>query len=571
MTVWLKNPELLINYTNTIKKHFSLGKAVRIGESAIVSTKVHGTVPGKPGTVFVLCQADAGKTFYGIPEEGKVVHLDLFHDIAELEPKIIADHIKISLENYNGWLNTQDLFWQFEYMDLQTAKGGGKLNGLLNYGKTTELKKSHLNHVHLAIKLEPNFYFLLFHIVDGIEKGIISQGCGLKKIEFIKHRTSQINKASLPAGQVVSTDSCLSKGIENYRQYADYGIQKNYGKLINLVEELGDYQEVEQIINYFLRPVGSYLAESWADKQFFNGEKVIKTMIKLNLIQKYRGIYELTGEGKSFLGWFCRFKSELELDFNKLTLQSTKSGLKLCRKNYSLKTSKKNKGRRNRKSVTSADALGWIEDLSSVETVKNMVKNYKLNGSRTLKRRDIMVYNGEKTYPIDVCIILDASISMSGKPIRAAKSFIRYLSVNNKNRIGIVVFQENRVTAKLVFTKNVLTIKRFLTQIRPKGLTPLAAGLEEGLKLCQSSRLNNPVLLLITDGQPTIGKWTDLPDKDAIKVVQKIAKSKIKFCCIGLQADKEFLQKLAEEARGILYLVDEIDQKVLTAIFKRER
>lgn len=58
------------------------GRGVRVGETAVVSTRVHLLEPSRPGLVRILKEADAGRVFYGRRDPGQVVHLDLFHAVA---------------------------------------------------------------------------------------------------------------------------------------------------------------------------------------------------------------------------------------------------------------------------------------------------------------------------------------------------------------------------------------------------------------------------------------------------------------------------------------------------------
>ena len=118
-------------------------RGVRVGQTAVVSRKVHTTSSDYPGKVNIVVNADAGKVFYHRLAENEIIHIDLFHEITTFDLIQMTNFLKKSLiENSMGDL--------LDYIDIQTGSGGGKLTGSLNYGLTETLKKIHLNHVHLA-------------------------------------------------------------------------------------------------------------------------------------------------------------------------------------------------------------------------------------------------------------------------------------------------------------------------------------------------------------------------------------------------------------------------------------
>jgi len=76
---------------------------------------------------------------------------------------------------------------------------------------------------------------------------------------------------------------------------------------------------------------------------------------------------------------------------------------------------------------------------------------------------------------------------------------------------------------------------------------------------------------LITDGIPTVPKWTLNPLEDSLTAAKKVAGARMRFGCIGLQPNKSFLQSLSRQAKGTLYVVDELEKETLANIAHRER
>jgi magnesium chelatase subunit D len=107
--------------------------------------------------------------------------------------------------------------------------------------------------------------------------------------------------------------------------------------------------------------------------------------------------------------------------------------------------------------------------------------------------------------------------------------------------------------------------------VRPAGLTPLAAGIVEAVKLLGSRKGVPTMLVLLTDGIPTMNYWTGDPARDALVAAEQIARNKLPFTCIGLAPNRGFLRKLTEIANGTLYIVDEFDRDLLAKLVKDER
>jgi len=78
------------------------------------------------------------------------------------------------------------------------------------------------------------------------------------------------------------------------------------------------------------------------------------------------------------------------------------------------------------------------------------------------------------------------------------------------------------------------------------------------------------LLILITDGIPNFPLWTTDAEKDALKAAEIIAENKIRFVCIGVIPNEEFMKKLAANGRGNLYIVDELNKDSLVDVVTQE-
>ena len=166
-------------------------------------------------------------------------------------------------------------------------------------------------------------------------------------------------------------------------------------------------------------------------------------------------------------------------------------------------------------------------------------------------------------------MIIDASASMAGFRLRNAKYLAKHLVLKPHTRISILAFQEKEVTAFVPFTKNYEMMEEGINKIVATGLTPLALALDKGIVYMTKQNLKNPLIMLITDGIPTVSLWTTDPINDAITAAGKIAKNKINFCCIGLQPNKDCLIKVTDGAKGKLYVLDELNRDILVEVARK--
>lgn len=191
-----------------------------------------------------------------------------------------------------------------------------------------------------------------------------------------------------------------------------------------------------------------------------------------------------------------------------------------------------------------------------------------------VQTQDLRLYRRLRRHPVDVCLVLDASASMAGSRIRAAKDLAQQLLISTRDRVAVITFQERVVQVQVPLTRNTSRVERGLSQIQPYGLTPLAQGLEVALMYLAQSRARNPLLVLITDGIPTVPYRTANPLEDAVQVARQLGEGRfgrVGFTCIGLQPNERYLRELVRAARGRLYVVDELERDTLVSIVHRER
>jgi magnesium chelatase subunit D len=84
--------------------------------------------------------------------------------------------------------------------------------------------------------------------------------------------------------------------------------------------------------------------------------------------------------------------------------------------------------------------------------------------------------------------------------------------------------------------------------------------------------VHNPLVILITDGMPTYSWGSTHPQKDALQAAREFAANHAKLICIGVDVNREFMEAVACEGHGNLYIVDDLGERTaLIEIARNEK
>ncbi|ADL08122.1 vWA domain-containing protein [Thermosediminibacter oceani] len=536
-----------------MKIEFSKGRGVRIGEAAVASRKVHVISPYRPQVVHIITNSDAGKVFYNRLNEGEILHVDLFHEIKAVDVKLIARDLINALAKDN-------MEFMADRIDIQTGSGGGRLSGSLNYGKTESLLKDHLNHVHISILLADDKLDFLLFLIENLEESLIRQKVELRRIDRIVNEVGNTPIDMSP----YATDS------DSYLKQSNYSgnilRSKKYQQALELCEYMGSLRELEEILEFFNSTKRRDLYE--LEKKYGDLEQIVERLEKDNLVFRNSRSYALTPEGKQMIDFIRANRKELESGLKKIIkkIPENRGGF-IKTINSGRKNVRDTKGRAVQIPYTKTD---WLEEIEVVETIKKaLVRSYFVGEKFSIRREDLVTV---KRYPgrgQDICLIIDASASMAGERLRSAKILAKHIVLKSNRRVSVLAFKERNVSLHVPFTKNFSTIDAGVSSITSSGLTPLALALDQGLSYMCSRHMKNPLIMLITDGIPTVPMWSTDPVKDAITAAEKIGKKKIDFCCIGLKPNRDCLTKITQAARGKLFVVDELNRDVLVNVINK--
>ncbi|HHY38250.1 MAG TPA: VWA domain-containing protein [Clostridia bacterium] len=678
-------------------------RAVRIGEASVASLHPHSFNPAEPWRVRVIKAQDAGMVFYGRKDAREVIHVDIFH-----EPGFV-DHLKAAAALIDGfgtlgdeltagdsteeescprprmshWASlirrqtprppAQSRLRPLDYVDIQTGTGGGRVTGRLTFGKGSDVRRAHMNHVHLALAWRPHGPLLTLCAVWFLEQEILRQGLNLRRIESIVRGSERIDRKALREEYGSDFDSFLSgegadpeegtaKKVQkdtgtvvapNYRPgehqvtfREDFGRTPSFGRTLS---EEGHWARPGMTSKYGMRGIvgrwggdtrGAFLSasdlsasESYhalhreggdvcefvtklgiamdAMEHFLSSRELKEALETLSpdraydkpkkgglahfepqmeeaLIRKglarregHRAV--LTGQGRDLLLFLQRYWPEIDCEVRRV-LRKLPPGVFRSWGLPAFHSKEWGKRRTGKGQAVSAQPGDWLGELAPVETVtRSLLRNLTEASSTSpfsevpartrvdfhLERSDLheILYRTKETR--DVCILLDASSSMAGRRIAAAKRLAAHLLLQGKNRASVIVFKDSSAEVKLPLTRCYRRAAEALSTIQASGLTPLAHGLKRASEYLSAQRCRKPVLVLITDGIPTVG-LKNSPTQDAVEAAGRLKELGIHLVSIGLEPNRAFLEELSAKASGKLYVLGELEGTQLARVVHRE-
>lgn len=557
-----------------LQNYLLQGQGAMVGEAAVVSTKVHMSNPSNPNLVAIIENADAGQVFYHRRQAHQIVHIDVFHNLAELPHRYVAAQLKKAVITYTFHLMA-DSAWGAplpneavalgDLVDVQTASGGGRISGRLQYGKKRSLREAHLTHCHVTAKLTPKHYALVFYLVDAIEESVEKKGLQLRKIVNLVHETAENHQhpSSTPYADV--TDSLLNQG-RRVPDCSEEGAAHHYRAVINQVlDSLRDLDTLQKQLDQGR----GYWDIRQVDKGF---KELLLRLSTWDMVIKEGSTYHLTPRGKRLRLYLQRYHLDIINFLRQRTVVTPvlhQSQQMVYRSDGMLHPVKRPLARPSRSHIstkTTWSTLAYNPTLSQALLRRQADKRHQL----TIQAQDFRYHTPRAPQPLSLVLVIDASASMQGMRLHAADALAQDL-LNKGDRVAIVVLQERNTRLALPFTTDHQRLQKALNDIAPYGLTPLAAGLKCAEAYLEQSQPTRPWVVLITDGIPTLSIGHNDPLQEAIKASASIGEKGIPFCCIGLEPNKAILRQIVKAGQGALYVVDEIEDAALITALESER
>jgi len=564
--------------SNNLKLFFGRNQGIRIGESALVSLRLHQPHPRRPGHLQVLIDCDAGQLLLRLSNPNQAVHIDVYHDPALISALPLARKIYSTISSYleermhEPFMGKEsDRFTQPDEIArriyLATAEKEGNLVTILRGGyETNSLLEEQLeNHVHLLIEVPEEYYGLIYPLIDALEQGIIEQGRSLRKIAGF---SNEYSRASLkPQLNALVLPFRPRKGAHD-----PVYVQNQKQIILSLALCLGGIDAAHDLLKDL---DGNILQKMWGRKnssQNIADQQLLAQLTELGLVQQGLLGKNLSPEGKKLLEYLRQNRQEIEAELRKL-LRKTPGRNRRYQRYQGAESPMHSVQRLNRHRVIPRQEARDSSGIAVPETILQAAKRNFLAGRKRVQitAEDVQVYGKRSYLPMDICLLVDCSASMAGEKSQAAWQLAEYLLLSSREKVAVVAFQEMSAQVVVPFTRNHRQLMSKLRTVTPQGLTPLAHGLNKSRELIKNSRVKNPLLVVITDGMPTYPLRSFDSKQDALEEAREIHKNKIRLVCIGVRSNREFLKELAAAGKGTLYIVDNLNRDTLIQVMHEER
>ncbi|MEP6856942.1 MAG: VIT domain-containing protein [Gemmatimonadales bacterium] len=179
-----------------------------------------------------------------------------------------------------------------------------------------------------------------------------------------------------------------------------------------------------------------------------------------------------------------------------------------------------------------------------------------------------------RAVPRDLTFVVDVSGSMSGEKIRQARAAGKQIlgSLSPMDRFRLIDFSSDVRTFRDGFSaatrENIRAAERYLDDLDAQGSTNISGALEEALSSSvQPGRL--PIVLFLTDGQPTVG------ERDGSVIAANVARQRgtrrVFTFGVGADLNVSLIEQLALEGRGTASFVrpDESVERAVAIVASR--
>ncbi|MGI6092193.1 MAG: VWA domain-containing protein [Veillonellaceae bacterium] len=552
-----------------VKALLAKNKGARIGQSAVVSKNMHTFHPSTPEKVNILQGVDAGQAFYQRKEIGSVCHIDVFHQFGKVDHHLVAANIKKAVEAYNLHFSVNKMLFNHfgrdavdaDYIDIQTGTGGGRITGSLTYGQKLSLRRAHENHVHIALTVSNDHIACLFYIILAVEEAIMLSGLELRRNEEIVHVKGKQSKASDNSPYADQSDSYMQDKESSSMSSPcakKHQFTQNAAMLSDSFDTVKDVKEM-------LAEIENDDDRKKIEKKFDNNgnaEQMINSLSGLGIVEVKDNKIRLTNYGREFKQYLDKNLTDVQSHLRQM-LKSLKPVSKLP---SSLKTIQSDNAIGNGPKILLPfkDTTRYSEFAVAETVMAAARRSIQINCDRLgFDHSDLRVYIRQQRPKSEVLLLIDASASMKGQRILAAKFLVRHLLLSTLDKISVITFQNYKACVQVQFTRDFQQVEDSLRNIKVYGATPLALGLKTSLNYLQTVKTKNPMIILLTDGVPTLADMSRDPIADSLVYANKIKESGYGFMCIGLKPHRNYLAKLAEVAGGKIYLLDELEKQVL--------
>ncbi|GBG57413.1 hypothetical protein SPFL3102_03674 [Sporomusaceae bacterium FL31] len=527
---------------------FTSNSGCKIGESTVVSKKLHIYNAVQPQEIQIMYNVDAGCLFYNRQDCNKIIHLDCFHECGQVDHHLVAAALRDAVSYYNTLVDAHPELSRTSIdpnlIDIQTSTGGGRITGNLAYGQKLALQNAHKNHVHVAALLPDRHTACLFFIVLAVESAIVACNLELRCIEKLTLAASSGNQLMDLSDYTDQTDSFLKSDTPSPQTQSDCQQTDGHSK-----EGEQSTYSIDQ------NPTAASLGSLNSQKRADSGQCDQQTLLGF------------PGSQEALPQQSCSRDHPMNSS-NLHTIPDIEQHIRKLLKANQQNRQSKSKRSQHSDSFTAPRKLGYLAANNFADTLLDITATVQAAAARKLSTKnaafhisgvDLRFNTVHAPQKSDICMILDASASMEGARLQTAKMLISRLMRSTICRLSLITFQDTTAQVRLPFSRSENSLTAALHSIQPYGATPLALGLRTGLEYLKTVHTHNPLMVLITDGLPSYASGnTDDPLIDAMTAAREIKALNYKFTCIGLESQQNYLIELAKLAGGTIYNKDNI-------------
>ncbi len=174
-----------------------------------------------------------------------------------------------------------------------------------------------------------------------------------------------------------------------------------------------------------------------------------------------------------------------------------------------------------------------------------------------------------------ILFVVDASWSMAvAERMQTTKGAVVSLltdAYQQRDRVGLVVFQKNQARLVLPPTNSVELAKQALRDIPVGGKTPLSAGLQLAYRVIMREMRQHPdlrpLMVLLTDGAGNVSTTDIPPQEEAYRIAEMFPPAHIRSMVINMEHqafDQGLAQTLADHLQAPCYSLADLKAETLT-------
>jgi len=169
--------------------------------------------------------------------------------------------------------------------------------------------------------------------------------------------------------------------------------------------------------------------------------------------------------------------------------------------------------------------------------------------------------SGEGNLPLNLCLILDHSGSMSGRPLETVKQAASQLlaRLGPRDRLSVIAFDHRaKVLVENQTASDLASIQQRIQRLQADGGTAIDEGLKLGIEeISKGDRDAAAQIFLLTDGENEHGD-----NERCLKLAQLASEYNITLNTLGFGShwNQDVLEKIADTATGTLAYIAEPDQ-----------